>query len=79
MLIPIFDSAIRDSIASAEAYWNVFHRFLSDETNRRHVDSLRPADLTEDELPTLRILDTVVWMRYSRGRMATSARAKVGL
>lgn len=60
-------------------YWYVFHAFLSDETNRRSVEKLRAEGTGSDDVPTLRLLDTAVWMRYSGGELALKARRKCGL
>lgn len=78
-LIPIHDSVIGEHIAPAETYWRVFHEFLQDEGHRRLIEDIRPKDIANEDLPLLRVLDTAVWMRYSRGRPAIAARAEVGL
>lgn len=78
-LIPIYDRWIEKKVAPISDYWRVYYEFLSDSSARRKVDELRPDRMTAKELPTLRVLDTAVWMRYSTGRSASSARQRVGL
>jgi hypothetical protein len=78
-LIPIFDSVIGERIATGDDYWYAFHAFLSDDANRSAVEELRPEGTTADELPTLRLLDTAVWMRYSQGKSAQEARDNAGI
>ena len=74
-LIPIYDRWIGEKVASRDDYWHVFHRFLSDASNRDAVNKVRPTAPGPRDLPGLRILDTAVWMRYSEGTPAKDARA----
>ena len=78
-LIPVYDSIVGSTIATADRYWDVFAEFLQVEHNRERIDAMRPSRLAEDELPTLRILDTLIWMRHSRSRNAKRARSNAGL
>lgn len=78
-LIPIFDSVIGARIAGVVDYWRVFHAFLSRDANRDSVEALRPAGTDDGTTPTLRLLNTAVWMRYSAGESARAARVECGL
>lgn len=78
-LVPVYDRWIGEKIATVDDYWRVYHAFLCDDSNQADVNALRPSHLSEQDLPTLRILDTAVWMRYSEGRAAVAAREKHGL
>lgn len=78
-LIPVYDSIVGSTIATADRYWDVFAEFLRVDHNRERIDAMRPEGLTEDELPALRILDTLIWMRHSRSRNAKRARTNAGL
>lgn len=78
-LIPVYDSVVGRHIAKTTRYWQVFQQFLSTPNNRRALDKMRPGGLSAQQLPTLRILDTVIWMRHSESKNAKSARRSVGL
>jgi hypothetical protein len=79
-LIPVYDSIIRDHVAPVGTYWRVFHDLLQDEKHRHMIKAVRPEHTPSHDLPLLRVLDTAVWMRHSRGRSAISARrSAVGL
>jgi hypothetical protein len=78
-LIPVYDSIVGSNIATADRYWDVFKEFLVDDDNRDAIDEMRPAEVSAEDLPTLRILDTLIWMRHSKSRNAKRARAQAGL
>lgn len=77
-LFPIYDSVIGERVAHVSEYWHVFRAFFEEPDAMSLVNELR-SDTLPPDLPALRILDTAVWMRYSRGRSAISARAEAGL
>ena len=66
-LIPIVDKVVTDLVPEPlGGYWELFRSYLKNEDRRKRVDALRP-DTALEETPTLRLLDTVIWMRGSRG------------
>lgn len=77
-LVPIYDSVVGKHIATADDYWYVFHAFLKEETNQGKVKDIR-RKAGVDKVPLLRVLDTAVWMRYSRGTAAKAVREQTGL
>ncbi len=77
-LIPIYDRIIGERIAGPAEYWYVFHAFLTHEQHRRTVEDLRSTAGLEG-VALLRVLDTAIWMRYSRGTAAKSVRGQTGL
>lgn len=78
-LIPVYDSIVGEFVAPAATYWDIYREFLADDDNRAAVDGLRPDGVDNEKLPTLRLVDTAVWMRYSRSVSARKARISVGL
>jgi hypothetical protein len=78
-LLPIVDSVIVEQVNAPEGtYWDVFRTYLADNARRRTVEALRPASLNP-LVPTLRILDVVIWMTGSRGRDAKKVRNDLGV
>jgi hypothetical protein len=78
-LIPVYDSIVGEVVAPTSTYWEVFRSFLASEENRAAVDQLRPPGVDENRVPTLRLLDTAIWLRHSRSTSAQQARQAVGL
>jgi hypothetical protein len=65
-LIPIVDSVVAGRLACmAGAYWTTFRRVLQIPALRVSIAALKP------DQPVLRILDTVMWMRWRRGGLTS--------
>lgn len=78
-LIPIVDDVVVDLVPRpSNGYWDLFRRYLRRPGSVKRVESLRPTGLSPDTTPTLRLLDTAIWMRGSRGRGAREVRQRFG-
>lgn len=80
-LIPIIDSVVREALPAPEghlAFWQALRTCLSDSELRREIDSLRPQN-SGGRITTLRLLDVVIWMRFSDGRNARKIQKRLGL
>ena len=74
-LIPVIDSVIVAAVPAADhGYWEAFRSALQDPERRRRIQALRGE--VDTRISDLRILDVAIWMRHSRGRNATGARAE---
>lgn len=79
-LIPIVDEVVVDLIPRPSfGYWELFRRYLQRPGAVEKVERLRPDGLSSGSTPTLRLFDTVIWMRGSRGRGAREVRNALGL
>ncbi len=66
-LIPVIDNVITKRVGLPDNhYWLLFQGYLRSNEHRDKVDSLRP-DGVPASLPTLRLLDTAIWMHGSMG------------
>jgi hypothetical protein len=78
-LIPIVDSVVTALIPSRdERYWALFQNYLRTPGAVDRVESLRPEGMSRSATPTLRLLDTAIWMRGSKGP-AKMIREELGL
>lgn len=78
-LIPVIDEVITTLVPRPpEGYWRLFQTYLSNSRRRERVEGLRPPGVSEQSTPTLRLLDTAIWIRGSRGP-AEQVRLGVGL
>lgn len=67
-LIPVVDEVITRLVPGPpDGYWSLFQLFLRDPASLQKVEDLRPDGLDRESTPTLRLLDTVLWMRGSGG------------
>lgn len=79
-LIPIVDQVVVRLIPRPSAgYWRLFRHYLRQSGSIEKVEALRPKDLPRRSTPTLRLLDTVIWMSGSQGRGAREVRETLGL
>jgi hypothetical protein len=65
-LVPVYDTIVRCAAGKPRAgtVWNRYHELLQDATVVERLDRLhRDADLSPD-VPRLRVLDVVLWMRH---------------
>lgn len=67
-LIPVIDKVITTLVPEPpDGYWRLFQTYLRDPARLRKVEELRPPGIGAKSSPTLRLLDTAIWMRGSRG------------
>ncbi|CAN5199094.1 hypothetical protein BH20ACT22_BH20ACT22_14780 [soil metagenome] len=67
-LIPVIDNVIVTLVpGTTDGYWALLQGYLRSEERRRKVDSLRHGKIPSFLTPTLRLLDTAIWMRGSNG------------
>ncbi|MFE9188873.1 DUF6308 family protein [Micromonospora sp. NPDC007208] len=65
-LIPVVDSVVVSHLGCAEdTYWTTLREIMRKRDRRNRILQLRPGT------PLIRILDTVMWMHWSRSRRAT--------
>ncbi len=78
-LVPVIDSVVTALLPRAETgYWDLFREYLRLPDRIEKVESLRPIGVLPSSTPTLRLLDTAIWMRGSRGP-ASAVRRKLRL
>ncbi|MET0843540.1 MAG: DUF6308 family protein [Mycetocola sp.] len=77
-LVPIVDSVIIRELALGDEVWRPLRTALEDADLRGQIDALRPAQFSEEQISTLRLLDVAAWMRGSESENARAARRKVG-
>jgi len=91
-LTPMLDSVVVKHLRLAKNGYNLTKAELvpaleslaaaiADDELRANIDLLQPtpAHHNATPIPTLRLLDTAIWMQQSGSRLAKNARAKVGL
>ncbi len=78
-LVPIVDSVLLRELALGDEVWRPLRSALQDADLRGQIDNLRPTELSEDQVSTLRILDVAAWMRGSESENARTARRAVEL
>lgn len=62
-LIPIVDDIVRRVIrAEPGKYWEAYRAFLLIDEHRQHIEALRPATVSVEDVSTLRLLDVAIWM-----------------
>lgn len=77
-LIPVVDSVTARALAAPKGeVWNAIRECLADDSRLRTVRLLRPVDISQHVVSDLRILDSLLWMRYSES--ANARRVKRGL
>ena len=64
-LIPIVDDVVATFLLVPESeWWSVVRSYVLDQRRRGYIEALRPGDVSAS-VPTLRLLDAAIWMRYS--------------
>jgi hypothetical protein len=80
-LIPIIDDVVMDLVPKPDSvtYWDLYRDYLRLDGRLDKVERLRPEGLSRDTTPTLRLLDTAIWIRGSRGEAAKEVRRALDL
>jgi len=76
-LVPVVDSVIAHALHLRKETWRPLAAILSDRHLREAIDDLRPTWVSEG-ISTLRLLDVVTWMSYSRSTAAVSVQVELG-
>lgn len=78
-LLPVVDEVITTLVPDPpDDYWQLFRDYLQLSGRVERVEGLRPQGIGSAATPTLRLLDTAIWMRGSRGP-ARTIRLALGL
>jgi hypothetical protein len=78
-LVPVVDEVVeRITRLTWRECWDGFREYLSDASRRETLEALRPLGISREAVPTLRLVDVLVWMRRSRSKDAQRARKDSG-
>ena len=75
-LLPVVDSVVMAALGTDDYCSTVqlLHSTLRQPALRTLVENVRPLDLDVHHVPTLRLLDSAIWISRSRGRSAKAVR-----
>ncbi len=75
-IFPIYDSRVHEGIGvTVNNFWDFFAYYLKDPMRREQVEELRPDSVMQRVIPTLRLLDSAIWMKNSQSALAKAVRA----